>query len=244
MLEHFGMNVTFSLKEGKSVVTEADTTINDLALRELSKHFPGYSFIGEEGSNIVEGSTFSWLCDPIDGTYPFTLGLPLSVFSLVLLDDGQPVVAVVYDPYQKRMYTAKKGEGAFLSEKHKLEVSNENLGEQDVFVEWWKGNSEVYNGADVSREFEKRGSCVTQLMSAIHEGMLVAAGKFAAQVFPGSCHWDKAAVKLIVEEAGGRVTDLKGNDMRYDEKSFGMIATNGKVHDEVVGMVEKHLLES
>ena len=106
MLDHFKMGVAADLKADSSPVTIADETINQIVIDWIRSKYPTHGVIGEEDSVDGSDSRFTWVCDPVDGTLPYTLGIPTNVFCLALVDDGEPVVAVIYDPYMDRMYTA------------------------------------------------------------------------------------------------------------------------------------------
>src|SRR6185369_16230217 len=102
MLEHFQVGVAKRDKAeaDNTPVTIADTQINRLVIEAVRAKHPTHAVIGEEESHPADGVEFTWVCDPIDGTIPYTMGIPTNLFSLALVDgEGQPVVAVVYDPY-------------------------------------------------------------------------------------------------------------------------------------------------
>ena len=104
------------LKNDSTIVTEADLQINRLVIDQLSRATPDYSVRGEEESSMVEGSQFTWVCDPIDGTAPFTKSLPLATFSLALVDSrGRSLLGVIYDPFGDRLWEATRGGGARLN---------------------------------------------------------------------------------------------------------------------------------
>src|SRR6185369_10621469 len=104
-------------------VTIADTTINSMVIAELQKEFPEDLIIGEEESTGDYGMGRRWICDPLDGTAAFVAGVPTSMFSLCLVVDGMPTVAVTYEPHRKQLFTAIRGEGSYCNGK-KLQVSD------------------------------------------------------------------------------------------------------------------------
>jgi myo-inositol-1(or 4)-monophosphatase len=103
----------------------AHTKINDFVIREVKRQFPKHGVHGEEASFAPERE-FVWVCDPVDGTMPFSIGLPISTHSLALTKNGVPMLGVVYEPFADRLYTAIKGEGAYLNSKP-IHVSNKEL---------------------------------------------------------------------------------------------------------------------
>lgn len=234
-------NPSVSLKNDNSLLTTIDTSINGMVISEVAKTFPSHSVIGEEESLFQELSTHTWVCDPIDGTLPYTLGIPTCVFSLSLLNsEGIPIVAVVYDPFEDRLYQATLGGGAFMNEtrlgvNHTEKIASAligNSGRSSPFIKADRFKTHLYQ------------SCYRPIIlhSVIYEAMLVASGKIAATIMTGDAPHDAASAKLIVEEAGGRVTDLFDRDQRYDKSIRGAIISNGAIHADVVDLAQKYRL--
>jgi fructose-1,6-bisphosphatase/inositol monophosphatase family enzyme len=234
MLAHFESNFEHREKDDKSIVTVADEYINHMVIDEVGKSFPAHSVLGEEASNSKD-SEYAWVCDPIDGTVPFAKGLPVAVFSLALVRDGVPIVGVIYDPFMKRLYSAGKEEGAFLNDKP-MQVSSVGLTRHSIVnIDWWPGAE--FEIDSIGHELsEETGTTIWCLGSIADAACYVANGKYEACVFAGTKgkNIDVAAVKIIVEEAGGKVSDLFGNEQRYDKDILGAIISNGTVHDELV----------
>ncbi len=225
-------------KEDKTLVTKADTEINSLVIKESSSIFPEYSVHGEEEVFHVDNPKATWVCDPVDGTMPFAKGLPISTFSLALVNsDGAAVVGVVYDPYNDRLFEAVQGRGAFLNG-NKIKVSSQStLDLAYINEELWVNNKEGIDFDDPKDLMNKAGAKVTTLCSACITGALVATGHFDALLFGQTKPEDIAALAVIVTEAGGRVTDLFGNEQRYDRPIVGAIVSNGFIHEELVGIM-------
>jgi myo-inositol-1(or 4)-monophosphatase len=241
MLKHFQVGVLYEHKasEGDTPVTIADTTINKLVIKAVRERYPNYSVIGEEESHHVPGAKFSWVCDPLDGTLPYTLGIPTNVFGLALVNqDGQPVVAVIYDPYMGRKYWATKGGGAFMNDT-RIHVNDQSditkaivsaPGKRARTLDFDGFRSELFAAAYRPLSF----SCT------MYEAMLVATGQIATTIYAGwHCH-DVATSKLIVEEAGGKVTTMYGGEQRYDGEIDGAVISNGTIHDYVLGLTRKY----
>ena len=240
MLQYFTVGVNRELKNNNTPVTIADTSINSLVIKTIKEKYPTHSIIGEEESFIVDNAPYSWVCDPIDGTIPYTFGTPTNVFSIALVErlSGLPIVAVVYDPYMKRMYTAIKGIGAFLND-NKINVNSISK-LKDAVIGGSGTFSDVVNGKELKGEIIKVCWRPVVINSAIYEAMLVASGQIAASVYPGSNSHDAVTSKLIVEEAGGKVTDLFGKEQRYDKSIKGVIISNGLIHDDLIELSLKH----
>lgn len=231
-------------KADKTPLTIADTQINQLVVDRVAKEFPDHSVIGEEASNI-KTSEYAWVCDPIDGTFPFSHGIPVSSFNLALVHNGIVEVAVINDPFSDRLYSAVRGEGAFLNG-IKLRISEPTGSRLGVSVEGWGGSASIFSEAqkDVEYEFQKalrkrdKYVCLYHC-SVAYTGALVASSDLAGVVFSGTNPWDSAAMSLIIEEAGGVVTDFFGNDQRYDQETKGLIAGPPKQHAILLGIAKQ-----
>ena len=226
-------------KEDATPLTIADTTINRLVIERINMEYPTHSILGEEESDFKENSSYTWVCDPVDGTMPYSHGLSISTFSLALCVDGRPMVGVVYDPFMDRLFWASSGEGAYCND-NKLSANSYNMTNALINIDGFPSVRPVINigGEIIDRLFEK-GAKVTSLWSAILPSCLVATGDYSAVVLNVPFPQDPAAIKVIVEEAGGKVTDLFGNDQRYDRPTKGFIASNGQIHDELVQTIQE-----
>lgn len=216
-------------KEGiGNIVTQYDKKIQEELKSNLLKLLPEASFIGEEndyGKIVNPGYTF--IVDPIDGTTNFSRGLSLSAISVALLKDAEPYIGVCYNPYIDEMFIAQKGQGAYLNGKA-IKVSNKKLHEGIVLT----GNAPYYadmrekslitlkNFAMIASDFRRFGSAVIELCN-------IACGRaelyFELKLQP----WDFAAGMLIVEEAGGKVSQMNGEKMPFD-KPTSIFASNNK----------------
>lgn len=231
-------DIGLEYKEDRTPVTYIDKKINEYVISQVNINYPTHSVDGEE-EKMLKNSKYVWVCDPIDGTSMFTRGIPISVFSLALVEDGEPIVGVVYDPFLDKMYTAIKGKGAFCNEK-KICVNNKKYGDIGSSVDYCMWLKAKYDTLEVVKKIRKDFK-ICQIGSVAHASMLVASGKLVAEIFPGTDHGycDIAASKLIVEEAGGKVTDFSGNDQRYDREIDGALLTNGEVHDIILEKIKK-----
>ena len=214
-------------KEGVgNIVTQYDKKIQKELKAELLKLLPEANFIGEEndyGEILETGYTF--IVDPIDGTTNFSRNLSLSAISVALLKDAEPYIGVCYNPYIDEMFVAQKGKGAYLNGES-INVSNKKLHEGIVLT----GNAPYYadmrekslitlkNFAMIASDFRRFGSAVIELCN-------IACGRaevyFELKLQP----WDYAAGMLIVEEAGGKVTQMNGEKMTFD-KPTSILASN------------------
>ena len=239
MLKYFKQNNGASYKGDKTIVTLADTEINSYLIKRVKEKYPSHSVDGEEEQ--FGKSDYVWVCDPVDGTAMYARHIPVAVFSLALVIKGESKVGVVYDPFTDSLYTAIKGKGAYKNGE-KITVNNYELDDMKTVCHYdlWPGAD--YNISKVLQELGNK-TYIIGLGSIIRACMCVASGDFTLAIFPGTKHknCDIAAVKVIVEEAGGTVTDLFGNEQRYDESINGAVVSNGKVHSEVIQTVKNYL---
>lgn len=238
MNDNFVLGIDKKWKEDNTPLTIADTSINELVIQEVKKHFPDHGVLGEEASFSTDRE-YLWVVDPVDGTMPYSHGLPTSVFSLALVHDGQPIVAVVQDPFSDRQYAAAQGGGTFLNGQ-RLHVNNQAELGLKVFVDVsarpkFKG----YEVAKIMSVLMDKGVYATRSLSAIYYSLPVVTGQHGGSVCLLEFPWDGAALALLVTEAGGKVTDLNGRPRRWDTYGDGFVTSNGVLHDELLDMLRQ-----
>ena len=243
MKANFTLNMEKQWKEDASPLTVADTTINRLVIDKVRAEYPDHNVKGEEESALGNESSYLWVCDPVDGTIAFSHGLPISTFSLALVQDGISQLGVVYDPFMDRMFSAEKGKGSFLNnEAIKVsELGITSLNKSAMAIENFARAK--YDLIETERFLTEKNVKLMKLCSIVYPTVLVANGEFIGTIFPHDTAHDAAAIKIIVEEAGGKVTDLFGNDQRYDQPIKGFIASNSKIHEELVKIVADTIKE-
>ena len=239
MKKYFERKDISSYKGDKTIVTFADKEINSYLIDKVKERFPNHSVDGEEEQ--FGKSKYVWVCDPVDGTAMYARGIPVAVFSLALVVDGISMVGIIYDPFTDNMYTAIKGKGAFQNgEKiHVNDYSLDDMRNVSYFDLWPEATYDISN---VLQELGRKTYFIS-LGSIIRGCTCVASGEFVLALFPGTNHKNCgiAAAKVIVEEAGGKVTDIFGDEQRYDKSINGALISNGKVHDEVILTIKKYL---
>lgn len=239
MKKYFLRKDISSYKGDKTIVTLADKEINSYLIKKVKETFSTHSVDGEE-EQFGEGK-YVWVCDPIDGTAMYARNIPVAVFSLALVIDGVSTVGVIYDPFTDNLYSAVKGHGAYQNDE-KISVNDYTLDDMKSVSHFDMWPEAEYNLFPVLQELGKKTYFIG-LGSIIRSSACVASGEFNLAVYPGTTHknCDIAAAKVIVEEAGGKVTDLFGNEQRYDKSIKGAVISNGKVHDEVINTIKKYL---
>jgi myo-inositol-1(or 4)-monophosphatase len=233
-------------KEDNTPLTAADTAVNDMVIKKVKQAFPDRAVIGEEASHDQDGE-LAWVVDPIDGTVPFSLGIPISTFSLALVDrkDGQPLVGVIYDPYLDHMYTAVRDDGAFLNDT-RLSVSKATTFPRNyvsIIGGSGKGGKTKYNRGQCFDIIHAQDAKCMSIQTQAYFAAKVATGELVGSIFGYGAPWDVAAACLLVEEAGGVVTDLSGEKRRYDEFADGcVLAANQTILSKLLEAIQKSVL--
>jgi fructose-1,6-bisphosphatase/inositol monophosphatase family enzyme len=237
---NFVLGMQKEIKSDNSPVTKTDLAINKLVIEEVKKHFPDYGVLGEEESNIIQGAEFNWVCDPVDGTIPFSHGMPTCAFSLALVQNGVPILGVAYDPFMDRMLVAEKCQGAFLNGERVNVSKHPTLKKAYISHCNWHAMEFPMPSIvdDLVFNFHAHSFGVG---SVVYNAMLLAFGEIDGMTFGHTTAHDVAAIKVFVEEAGGKVTDINGNEQRYDKSINGCLISNGLIHNELVQIVQKHL---
>lgn len=226
-----------SNKEGiNNLVTEVDHKSEDIIINIIKKNFPEHFILSEESGEIAHDSNYKWIIDPIDGTVNFAHHIPICCVSIAVEKDGKMILGVVYNPFINEFFFAEKGKGATLNDK-KIHVSEQTqvaksclvTGFPYVYLDKTNGPLQVFD------KLIRKGVPVRRLGSAALDLCYTAAGRFDG-FYEHQLHaWDSAAGFLIVEEAGGKVTDLSGE--YYNPYQPGLVATNGIIHDELLKII-------
>ena len=236
--EHFSYDIAFDAKSDASPVTIADTEINSLVIKRCREAYPDIGVIGEEESDNASPSKLVWVCDPIDGTIPYSLGMRISTFCLALVQDGEPVVGVVYDFTKERMFSAVKDGAATVNGRPIQKSMHEPM--QLVNLEWWGAGKFDLHG--LRERLFAEGFQVPNYTSSGYLSMMVALGRTLGVIYSGSMAWDIAAAKVIVEACGGKVTDLYGDRQRYDRPIRGAIVAHPDYFEQLLHSVTETLI--
>lgn len=237
--DNFVLGMKKEWKQDDTPLTVTDVTINKMVIDAVKKYFPEYGIISEEGSDY-SGQKYTWVCDPIDGTIPFSHGVPTCMFLLALIKNGISILGVAYDPFMDNLYYAEKGKGAFRNNQIIKVSKDAHLNVKSVVdVLLWKQAKFQYPG--LINDLREIGVLDFRLPSIGYVDMMVANGEFTATVSPSPYAWDVAASKIIIEEAGGKCTDLFGNEFDFRKEIKGHITSNGLVHNELLKLVAKHI---
>lgn len=243
MRQYFGhARDSVQTKSNNTPVTEADIKINQLLIDRVQQQFPDHGVLGEEASVNADRSQV-WVCDPIDGTAGFILGAPTAMFSLAFVVDGKPQVAVMYEPLLNKMFTAVKGQGALLNGQPTHVSATPQIHHASVGVTASVG--QIFARKPFFDALLKHEAFISTIPGNVFKASLVAQGLMDAFIFPGQGAHDIAAEKLIIEEAGGKVTSLEGEEQRYDRPIRGAVVSNGSaIHDTLVAELKAYGVEN
>ncbi len=243
--EFFSAGVETEYKGDVDLVTVADRTVEKLIRTRLADAFPGHGVYGEEGTRERLDHEFRWYVDPLDGTTNFAHGVPHFSVSLGLehrpagttLDrDGVIVAAIVYNPMLDELFSAERGRGATLNSKPVSVSRVPRLAESLVATGFPSRKRHDSPNIHFYHEFTLRSHGVRRAGSAALDLAYVASGRFEAFWEFNLNPWDTAAGFLLVEEAGGRVSDFAGGAFQLNSRE--VLATNGLIHAELVAMFE------
>lgn len=235
VLKHF-FRGEFTVSNKASIndlVTEADIASEKVILEIIKQEFPNHFILSEEVGEIKTDSEYKWFVDPIDGTVNFANGIPLCCVSIGLEKAGQMILGAVYNPIMNEFFFAERGAGAFLNDK-KIQVSDKSDVTTSCLVTGFPYSYlDMPNGPlQVFERLLKKGIPVRRLGSAAIDLCWVAAGRFDGFYEHKLQPWDSAAGSLIVEEAGGNISDYKGE--AYSPYKSQVLATNGRIHNDLM----------
>jgi myo-inositol-1(or 4)-monophosphatase len=253
--EFFAQGVETEYKGDVDLVTVADRTVEKLIRTRLGEAFPDHGVYGEEGTRERLDQQFRWYVDPLDGTTNFAHGMPHFCVSLGLEDrtaarthqstahaasgsqpdeDGDLVAGVIYDPMLDELFTAERGKGARLNGRPMHVSAVPDLAESLVATGFPSRKRHDSPNIHFYHEFTLRSHGVRRAGSAALDLAYVACGRFEAFWEFHLNPWDTAAGFLLVQEAGGRITDFAGGPFQLNSRE--VLASNGHLHDELVGM--------
>lgn len=240
-LTHFSpIGIETGRKDDGSAVTIADLRGNQFASGLVGKEYPGHAFIGEEGNRIDGNGEYAWILDPVDGTVPFAWGMPISVTALALRYQRAIQLGAIYHVFNNVLISASRGNGAFHRET-RLRLPIVEPPQQGVrrekrcricFDSLHQRPDDLGEGflrlAHDGVGLPNYGSF--QFAAAHH-----ALGQLDGVVYTGTKLWDTAAPAIILEEAGARVTDIKGKPLDFGGESVdGLIAAEPRMHDYIL----------
>lgn len=231
-------NLQVSLKGPADYVSQADRKAEEIVLAELSRARPTYGFLGEEGGETkgTDGQ-HRWIVDPLDGTTNFLHGIPHFAVSIALERDGEVVAGVIYNPVTDELFTADRGQGAFLNDR-RIRVAGRRTLEDCVMgtgvPHLGRGDHSAYLGELSGVMGQVAG--IRRMGAAALDMAYVAAGRLDGYWEDGVSAWDLAAGIIMLREAGGFVSDKKGGGKMFDHKN--VVAGNERIHKELLRLLK------
>jgi myo-inositol-1(or 4)-monophosphatase len=232
LMEYFRQHVKIEYKGDVDLVTVADRKSEALILERIRKQFPTHDVMGEEGTRIETGSDYKWYVDPLDGTTNFAHGYPVFCVSLAVERLGQRIAGVIYDPTRDEMFSAELGGGARLNDAAMHVSTIANLGECLVGTGFPSQKRHKNPNIYFYQQLTLRTHGVRRAGSAALDLCNVASGRYEGFWEFNLNPWDTAAGVLMVEEAGGKVTDFSGGEFQIASRET--LASNGLVHDALL----------
>lgn len=219
------------------LVTQKDRESQELIHKIIKDSFPEHSILGEEDLAVEKDKERLWLIDPIDGTTNFAHSLPIFCVSIAFLEKGVPLIGVVYIPLLDELFHAVRGNGAFLNNKQIHVSKKTELGKSLLATGFpYDRRESKVNNVDHFNNFIVRALCIRRMGSAAIDLCYTAAGRYDAfwelKLYP----WDTAAGMLMVEEAGGKVTDFSGNP--FDPFKKECLASNSLIHNQMLEILK------
>lgn len=237
--EGFGQGTEFQLKSSHmDLVTEFDRRSEEAIVELLQRQCPEHGLLSEERGWHQRDAEYVWIVDPLDGTTNFSHGYPLFAVSAALTRAGQPLVAAVYAPILNELFTAERDAGAFLNGR-RLAVSRAETLERSLLATGFPVLHRVEDNLPAFAAFLPRTQGVRRDGSAALDLCYVACGRFDGFWELDLQPWDTAAACLIVEEAGGRVSDFQGGPFTLGQRQI--LASNGRIHQQMIVVLGGHV---
>jgi myo-inositol-1(or 4)-monophosphatase len=235
----FQTSYSITTKPGKhNLVTDYDTLAEEIILSMIHKEYPDHSVLAEESGEELKSSTVTWIVDPLDGTVNFAHNIPVFSVSIAAAIENEVVCGVVYQPITGELFVAEKNKGSFLNGQPLKVSSVSSLDDSFLATGFpYNLNENPLGCIEHLLSVLRKGLPVRRLGSAALDLSYLAAGRYDGYWEVSLQPWDMAAGKLIVEEAGGKITDYKGQALNVKRPS-AVVATNGKLHHSILGMLK------
>ena len=223
-------------KGAVNLVTEMDFRSERIIVSEIRKHFPEHGFLAEEKAQERTGSPYRWVIDPLDGTTNYAHGLPVYCVSIALEYGGEIILGVVYDPSREELFVAQKGKGARLNGRRMTVSKTSRLSKSLLTTGFpYDLRESPVDNFDHFRNFALRTHAVRRCGSAALDLCYVAAGRMDGFWEMKLGAWDLAAGSLMVQEAGGKVTNFEGRSLGLDGSH--VLASNRRIHGEMMNIL-------
>ena len=231
-----GRDKLVEFKDHANLVTIADRKSEELIIGGILGRYPTHSVLAEESGVTQPGATIQWIIDPLDGTTNYAHGYPFYCVSIAVEDKGGVCCGAVYDPVRQEMFSAARGGGAYCNGE-RIRVSDVDRLSRALLITGFPYNfrERLETILDQFRKFLVASQAVRRGGSAALDLCYVAAGRLDGFWELNLQPWDTAAGRIILEEAGGRITDFSGGPFSIYMKEI--LASNGPLHDEMISVL-------
>jgi myo-inositol-1(or 4)-monophosphatase len=239
LLSFYHQRLTWKEKDQRGFVTEADIASEEFLIKQLSALFPEASFFAEEsGSRGEENADYCWVIDPLDGTTNFAFGIPYFCVSVALTYKHEPIFGMIYVPLFNELFYAEKGKGAYLNDQQIWVAQERPLKKALLLVGFPYEKGKAF--LEVLQQVQKissRAFAFRHLGAIALDQAYVACGRADGLFFEDLSWWDVAAGLLLIQEAGGVVTDYAGEKISPEYSSY--IAANPELHRKLLSLFNK-----
>lgn len=240
--QNFGQKITATIKHGnpQDLVTETDLASEKIIIDIIRAAFPEHGIRAEESGEIKNDSPYLWLIDALDGTTNFVRGLPCFSISIALAKNNETILGVVANPLTQEIFYAEKGSGAFLNDKPIRVSEIAEMSQAFANAEWWSRSSEFKErGIKIFSNLAVAVSKIRYTSGVVWGLTQIARGSFDIHT-ADTLSLDIAAIALIIEEAGGKVTDEQGQAISPSNSAIQrIVATNGLLHKSVLTLIQE-----
>jgi myo-inositol-1(or 4)-monophosphatase len=220
-----------------NIVTEIDLLSEQAILRLIKKNYPNHSILTEESKGQKTDSDYKWIIDPLDGTTNYAHDFPSYCISIALEKEGKVILGVVYNPLLEELFTVEAGKGSFLNRRRIHVSSTRDLSKSFLATGFpYDIRESKITNLDHFANFAIRSLAIRRAGSAALDLCYLAMGRFDGFWELKLSPWDTAAGTLLVEEAGGKVSDFNGK--KYSIYSKHLLATNGKIHQQMIKVLK------
>lgn len=239
--DKFDRPLQISQKGFRDLVTDADIAVQAVTTSLIRDAFPDHGFLTEEENDLPREGPIIWIIDPIDGTTNYSRNQPIFCVSIaaVRCEDAQPLAAAIYDPTQDELFSAAAGQGVWLNDRPLHVSSVTSLAGSVIGVDWSRNKRTKRSTADVITRFADRSFTIRAIGSAALAMAWVAAGRLDVYLNYNLYPWDVAAAQLLIQEAGGKLTDLQNSGWNcLTQEPCSILTSNSLVHDEMLAAIQ------
>lgn len=238
LMKKFAQSLEIHYKGDINLVTEADKMSENLIIDAIRQNFPDHGILSEESPAILDGSSYRWIIDPLDGTTNYAHGYPVFCVSIALEKEGEIILGVIYDPTRQDTFVAERGKGAYLNGKRLAVSATPDLNRSLLATGFpYDIRQSKENNLNYFNVMAKEVQAIRRAGAAALDIAYVAAGRFDGFWELKLQPWDMAAGCLIVEEAGGEITDIMGS--RWNMLSPNILVSNGRIHEPMIAVFRR-----